>query len=43
MALSYSSNKTINLTDTDVIQFTTSTIIDDDDENLWNSIKVIKV
>jgi len=44
MDLSHSSNDTVNLTDTNIIKFTTSTIIDDDDdENIWENIKVIKI
>jgi hypothetical protein len=42
MDLSHSSNDTVNLTDTNIIKFTTSTIIDDD-ENIWENIKVIKI
>lgn len=43
MALPYSSDETVNLTDANIIKFTTSTAIDDDDENIWISIKVIEV
>ena len=40
MASSHSSNDT----DANIIKFTTSTIIDDDDdENIWENIKVIKI
>jgi hypothetical protein len=43
MASSHSSNDTVNLTDTHMIKFTMSTTIDDDEEEtIWENIKVIK-
>jgi len=43
MALSHSSNDTVNLTDASIIKFTMSTTIDDNEENIWMNIKVIKI
>lgn len=36
------SNDIVNLTDANIIQFTLPTILNEDNENLWENIKVIK-